>query len=371
MTLTILLLAAAFLGFFYNRLFLGIRKIWSFGLKSRENYLHDPQVAISIVIAFRNEEKNLPELFESIRHLTYPPAKIEIIWVDDHSDDQSSNLLSAWIPATSMKQSILFNEGTGKKSAVRMGIKHAQNEIILLTDADVVLPVQWIETMLGSLTPELNAVCGPVMFNSGNRFFDQWLQLDFAALVSTGASYLKVGTPVMANGANILIRKEAYLHALTNISGDQYASGDDVFLVQNLHPKSVTFCFDPASMVKTHAPENFKALLEQRIRWASKAKGYTNKESRFLSLFVFIFHLVLSTSFGLSFFMGIWVPVFLILFIFKLFTDYKLFKTILPFYSIDLRFLDLIKSEFMQMIYIPLVGILSPWYRVKWKARRI
>lgn len=373
----IVFLGAFLLGLLYWKLFNRITLIW---LRAIAAFRHSPpQNAegashISIVIAYRNESGRLADLCSSLRRLTYPAHLIEIIWVDDHSEDHSADLIGELMHDALIEQQFLTSPIPGKKAALQNGVTHAKYDLILFTDADVQLPERWIESMLPALLPERIAVCGPVKFTADDTFFKRWIQMDFAALISTGAAYLMAGTPVMANGANLLIRRQHYLQAQTTMQGADYASGDDVFLVFTLNqmaPGSVTFCFHPDATVLTRGPENFQELLQQRIRWASKAKGYKNPESVFLSLFVFVFHLSTFLAFMLSFRFDLFVPAFLVLFGWKLFTDHKFFSGILPFHQITYSFGLLLKSEFMQLLYISLVGIMAPWYRVNWKGRKI
>lgn len=375
MTIFFIFAGTLFLAFFYRQLFNGIGKIWTMAIdRHHPHKSSQAPIPVSLVIAYRNESKNLQALCDSIQNLHYPAQLIEIIWVDDHSEDTSTELIQNAMKDALTSQQFIRCAGNGKKASIQQGILEARHEWILLTDADVILPVHWIESMLTELKLDTSAICGPVKFTADTSFLERWMQLDLAALVSTGAAYLEAGTPVMANGANMLIRKSAYLMALEDMHGSSFASGDDVFLIQTFHklsPNSVSFCYSKNAMVLTKGPENFTAFIQQRIRWASKAKGYKNKESIFLSVFVFVYHALTLSALVFSFFNEIFVPVFLILFWIKYFTDKKFFSRILSFYDILFDPMFVLKSEFIQLIYIPLVGLLSPWYRVKWKGRRI
>ena len=53
--------------------------------------------SVSIIIAFRNEENHLPTLLSSFSHLNYPAELFEFIFVDDHSEDNSSGIVSSWL----------------------------------------------------------------------------------------------------------------------------------------------------------------------------------------------------------------------------------------------------------------------------------
>jgi len=56
----------------------------------------EPKTAFSIIVPFRNEEKNLPKLLESFSKLNYPYKLIEIVMVDDFSTDSSERVCIKW-----------------------------------------------------------------------------------------------------------------------------------------------------------------------------------------------------------------------------------------------------------------------------------
>ena len=55
-----------------------------------------PVTKFSIIVPFRNEEKNLPKLLKSISKLNYPKDLFEIILVDDFSTDASERVYIKW-----------------------------------------------------------------------------------------------------------------------------------------------------------------------------------------------------------------------------------------------------------------------------------
>ena len=70
----------------------GWRKLKNFTIENR--IFTTP---VSLVVPIRNEEHNIPDLFRSIRYQDYPGRLLEVIFVDDHSDDRSFQLISEHI----------------------------------------------------------------------------------------------------------------------------------------------------------------------------------------------------------------------------------------------------------------------------------
>ena len=79
-----------YIGFILQLIF-GFNKVKSF-VKTDKT----PTTAFTIIVPFRNEEKNLPKLLGSFSKLNYPHELIEIILVDDFSSDLSERTCIQW-----------------------------------------------------------------------------------------------------------------------------------------------------------------------------------------------------------------------------------------------------------------------------------
>ena len=105
----------------------------------------------------------------------------------------------------------------------------------------------------------------------------------------------------MCNGANLAYRRAAFA-AVGGFAGHAHlASGDDEFLLHHLHaafPGTVHFLADAAAIVRTAAPPTLRALLRQRVRWASKWQHYQAGPSRYLALLVLGANVALAAGVG-------------------------------------------------------------------------
>ena len=69
-----------------------------FGFKTMKIFPSErihPKTRFSIIIPFRNEAENLPNLLKTIAELNYPSELFEIIFVNDASDDHSETIIAA------------------------------------------------------------------------------------------------------------------------------------------------------------------------------------------------------------------------------------------------------------------------------------
>ncbi|MDS1309934.1 glycosyltransferase [Marinobacter xiaoshiensis] len=94
----------------------------------------------SVIIPAFNEEKDIETCLISLTNQTYPKDRFEIIVVDNGSTDKTKEIAATYAD-------LVLDKPEGNVGAVRnFGITHASGEIIICTDADCVVPPNWIET---------------------------------------------------------------------------------------------------------------------------------------------------------------------------------------------------------------------------------
>ena len=189
---------------------------------------------ISIVVAFRNEEQHLPKLLDSITSLNYPKEFFEVVFIDDHSEDDGPDLIKNWLQHVSIKGKCMKMEQpkSGKKEAQANAIAAARNNIIACTDADCELPNNWLQAVNHSFSNDSIALAfGPVTID-GEVHPKQ--KLEFDALIASTMAMLRLQWPVMGNGANMAFKKEVFEQQQGKLASVKSASGDDVFLLQQV-----------------------------------------------------------------------------------------------------------------------------------------
>ena len=94
---------------------------------------------VSVIVPARNEEKKIREALESLLHLEYP--NLEFIVLNDRSSDQTGAILEGMADARLRIVNITeLPEGwLGKNYALCQGAEKAGGELLLFTDADVVM----------------------------------------------------------------------------------------------------------------------------------------------------------------------------------------------------------------------------------------
>jgi poly-beta-1,6-N-acetyl-D-glucosamine synthase len=248
-----------------------------------------PGQFLSVVVACRNEEKNLPVLLNSLAEQDYNPALFEVIIIDDNSSDNTFVAASKY--KRIKKLNVARNIGKGKKSAIRTGVAASTGNLIVTTDADCRMGKSWLKTVASFFEenePEM-IIC-PVELEGGKGFFQRFQELEFLSLQGITAGTAFAGRPVMCNGANLAFTKEAYNRHSFNLH-DEIISGDDVFLLHAIKSEpenKIMWLESDEARVITNTSDTVLSFLRQRGRWISKAGVYKDRYTKILGIVTFV-----------------------------------------------------------------------------------
>lgn len=335
---------------------------------------------ISVVIAARNEEQCILNLLQSLISQDLSKALYEIIIVDDWSDDATFALAVDFAVNHSQYPIRVFSlsagapEIKGKKHALQLGYQLANGEIIVTTDVDCIVTSRWLST-IQTWFASRDAVMAlmPVKYHSSNSFFKQWQNLELCSLMGVAAGSAYWGRPVLCNGANLAFRK-SILQALNNdFLNSKFSSGDDVFMLQAVQQRykgKIAFLKSADVVVKTNEAVSLGQFLNQRLRWVSKNKAYKDYNIIAMGLVVWMMQLFIFAFL----FLGFWNFYFLItgisIFILKNSIDFIFIKSIADFFKIKFQFWVWPVFQFLYVLYVLSITVLSFFSKFTWKGRR-
>jgi len=344
------------------------------GLGAAFNYKAQPYTSdlnASVIIAFRNEASSLSQLLDSL--LIQTDQNFQLILVNDHSSDHYLSIIRQYEEQFLDFQLIDLEQQEGKKAGIKAGICAAKYELIITTDADCILPLNWVNHWKESFkkNAHLKLAAGIVTL-TGNTFFEKLQQLEFASLIASSIGAANNDKAIMLNAANMAYRKEFYLEVSEGLDAIPSPTGDDIFLLEackKKYPNGFAYLQETSLMVNTAAKKTLKDFLLQRKRWASKTKYYVDVQMKRVAFVVAITSLlILIGGIGSLFYYRLWVP-FLILFVVKLLVDYSLLHRYLK----GIQQLNLLNYflivELILPIYIIFVGITSQLGGYTWKDR--
>ncbi|MFC7774483.1 glycosyltransferase family 2 protein [Flavobacterium sp. GCM10027622] len=341
----------------------GFAKVKSFVTKTTS-----PLHRFSIIVPFRNEAENLPQLLNSLSNLNYPKDLFEVILVNDASEDQFQ------IPNLPLQILVLDTIRTTpspKKDAINTAIQKANHNWIITTDADCEVGEDWLksfDSFIQNYEPKM--IASGVYFKASNSILDSFQQLDLLSLQGTTIGSFGNQQAFMCNGANFCYHK-SFFEALNGFDGnDTIASGDDVFLLQKAiakDAKDVHFLKSEATQIQTQPETSWRGLFYQRVRWASKTANYSGNYSKQLGLSVFMMNLFWILSLILVCLGLIEYPYFLLMVVAKLSVDALLLVKTNCFFKTQIRHFAL--SNLIYPFFSTTVVIYSFFGNYSWKGR--
>ncbi len=329
---------------------------------------------VSVIVPIRNESDYIISCLKSILAQDYPKDLLEIIIVNDHSEDNSLVLLRAYADYPNIKILNLPIGKQGKKEAISYGIEHAGGELIITTDGDTIRNEHWVRTMVSYFGENTALVSGPVRL-SGISVWQEMQALEFAGLVLLGGAMIANKRPSLCNGANLAYRKKVFLevNGFQNIS--HIASGDDELLlhkIRHLKKYAIVFAKNTQAIVETPAQFKLKSFIYQRIRWTSKSTVYPDKWITFHLMMAYFANLsiIISLFYGLLYKEKGWI--FFILLFMKVLAEGITLYFATKFLNQKKLLKWFLLEQFLHIIYVLWVGVVSQIKKTYvWKGRKV
>jgi biofilm PGA synthesis N-glycosyltransferase PgaC len=356
-----------------------------------------PSIKISVIIAARNEEENIALLLTSVTRQSYSAELTEIIVVDDHSTDRTSEIVKEF-PAVKLVELKNDTGNSYKKKAIETGIAAATGDLIVTTDADCIPQPRWLETIAkckyktnsvfiaapvsvktlkksdySGLYPEITTLKDNLQ-QSDNIILAAFQELDFLVLQGiTGASVYK-NIHSMCNGANLAYDKKVF-YEVNGFEGiDHIASGDDMLLMHKVwkkYPTAVSFLKSQDAIVLTQPMKTWSSFFNQRIRWASKATYYKDWRIFSVLLLVYLFNLSFLALFIAGFFnyeywlwlAGSWAA--------KTLIEIPFVYSVTRFFGNPGLLFWFFFFQPLHIIYTIISGLFGQFGKYEWKGRRV
>ncbi|MFI5164726.1 MAG: glycosyltransferase [Bacteroidia bacterium] len=326
----------------------------------------------SIIIPVRNEEQNILNCLSSVCKQTYPSANFEIIVVDDHSTDRTF-VFAKNLKIPNLKLVRLSEGQTGKKQAITEGIKNSSGHLIITTDADCSMDVNWLSTMVAFYEDQKpKMIVAPVLLKDESGFQQIMQSQETTVLTACACASLYYNSPILCSGANLAYEKEAFISVNGFDGVDNTASGDDVFLMlkmQNKFPGEIKYLRSKDAVVFTHPEKTTSSALSQRKRWASKSFSYGFSRITLAAILIFLTNFLILFSGILSAINIKFVFVFVITFFAKCTVDLMLLYYSSVFFGKRIYHVLFLFSSLIYLLYASVVGLVSPFTNYSWKGR--
>lgn len=212
-------------------------------------------MTVSVVIPSYNSARTIRECLRAVLDQTQPAEEVIVV---DSSDDETPQIIRREFP-----QVCLLDQPrrTYCGTARNIGIREAKSELIAVTDADCVVPQDWIAVLLACHRQyEVVCVSGGV---TGPKD-EHWLAamdriFGFSAFLAAG----NMGLALTGVGCNFMVRREAY----TSVGGcDGLPRGADIVFFRKLARRYGPLLVVPPAAVAHISPSSVEGFTARQFR---------------------------------------------------------------------------------------------------------
>lgn len=249
----------------------------------------DKKPGVSIIVCARNEEDNLFKNLPAVLTQDYP--KYEVIVVNDMSVDESKHILQAYQKQYPHLRIIELEKNRHRKFSKKMpltiGIKGAENNILVMIDADC-YPAgnQWLKTLVSNYSEGKEIVIGYGPYEKLPGFLNRLIRYDTAQIAATYFGFAKNRRPYMAVGRNMSYTRTRFFEVDGFKRHYHIQSGDDdLFMSDAATRKNVALEMSPESFVYSHPKQSFAEWIKQKQRHYTTAPKYRLINKLLLGIF--------------------------------------------------------------------------------------
>ncbi|WP_148041321.1 glycosyltransferase [Rufibacter immobilis] len=246
---------------------------------------------LSILVCAHNEVENLQELLPLLLQQEYPQP-FEIILIDDRSWDGTSVLVKEYqmeYPNLKLVQVKKTPEYMSpKKYALFLGIKAAENEHLLFTDADCrPASTAWAQGMAGGFLGNNDIVLGVSPYIQIYGFLNRLISYETFLTAMQYLSFAKRGQAYMGVGRNLgytkatFFRNKGFASHIRSLGGD-----DDLFVQEAAQHSAVQIVIDQGAQTNSTPENRWRDWWRQKRRHLAAGRQYQQKNKFRLGLFV-------------------------------------------------------------------------------------
>ena len=275
------------------------------------------QHPVSVIVCARDEDENLAKHLPGLLVQDYP-STYEVIAVNDNSVDDSKYILQEL--KKTFKDRLHVVELTqeakliaGKKYPLSIGIKEADHEVMLLTDADCVPASEhWLQKMQEAYDDKVEIVLGYGAYHKRPGLLNKLIRFETFHSALQYMSFALAGVPYMGVGRNLSYKKGLFFKQKGFSSINHLPGGDDdLFVNKAANRKNVAVVIDKDASTLSIPKKTWKSWINQKYRHYTTAKYYKPIHKFLLGLYTltqFFFYPLLIVT---AIFYG-WLPALIV-----------------------------------------------------------
>jgi len=335
--------------------------------KDKQSPFNRQEVPVSVIIAARNEAVNLEKHLPAFLSQDYPD--FEVVVVNDCSYDESEDVLKMMQAQYPRLKVVTIAEQakypTGKKFALTLGIKAADHNVLLFSDADC-YPAsnQWIRQMQKQYIDKTELVLGYGAYAREKSLLNLFIQYDSVLTALQYLSHAITRRAYMGVGRNLSYYRSLFFFHKGFVSHIKHLSGDDdLFVNQASTVNNTRITLEPEAFTVSLPKKSWSSWHRQKNRHFSTGKFYRSADKMWLGYFAFA-HLLLFPALAYAVYSywsnPLWLYISIGVFVFALFHRWLLLGLAARKFG-DTRF----------VWALPIIDITHPLLQLGWSLRAL
>ncbi|MEM1545659.1 MAG: glycosyltransferase [Candidatus Methanomethylicia archaeon] len=221
------------------------------------------EIDISVIVPVRNGANTIRDLLESLMKLEYDRRKYEVIVVDGYSTDGTRELVLKY------PVKLVMQEGTGLNAARNTGIKNSKGKIVVFTDADCVVPKDWIKNVVSCFNDNDVACIGGSVKGLSKNFTSIYIDNTGLHIMPQykRQEILNLWKPFSyPAGCNMAFRRDVLINIGLFNETIKYGY-DDLELIERLGLKGYKIRLEPNVIVFHQHRDSIIKLIKQTFRY--------------------------------------------------------------------------------------------------------
>lgn len=218
---------------------------------------------VTVMVPVFNEEKTVTGTIDSLRALTYPKDKFEIIVINDGSTDNTVEILQPYAKRGDIH--LLSKENGGKHTALNYGLQHARGDIIGCLDADSFVEPDALSQIVAHFDePDIMAVIPGIKVHKPETILQHMQAAEYMIGIFIRKIYSLIGSVFIAPGPFSFFRRDVF----SIVGPYRHAHNtEDLEICLRMQQKHMRIVNAHEAFVHTVSPRTLKKLYVQRVRW--------------------------------------------------------------------------------------------------------
>ena len=223
----------------------------------------DYRPRITVIIPAFNEQDSIAHKITSTLANGYPGSRLEVIVASDGSTDRTNEIVRGFEP----RVHLLALPRGGKVAALNAAVRDATGDIVVFTDADVILDDDALSRLVSSFAdPDVGGVTGRKAYllepaqsaiQRGDGLysrFDEWQK----------QMESRIGSTIASHGALHAIRRDLYVNV------DDPTVADDMAISMQVVLQGKRLVYEPDAVARVERPIDGRTEFARRVRIANQ-----------------------------------------------------------------------------------------------------